>query len=303
MSIGGRPIQGVHEIVCVDLKPMRAVGKPIFGVLGMDALSTMIVRIDFDSGELSVLPSLPANVGEPLELFRDQGIPCARVQFAGRPPVLFRIDTGASDIESGDLESALFNSLLEAGTLRVVGKTYATTVVRTTRARLGRVAELRIGSDWHSGLIFQEGSRNALSLGFLSRYVVVFDFPGMRMYLSPGKRFNDLDRHDLSGLHLLKIDGKTTVESLDDGGVAQGAGLRAGDVLLSIDRTAVHTLPPIELRRMLATPSTRSVTIRRAETTMHFNLELREEQPPNEVAPRIRTSRRNFFQRLLPRRE
>jgi hypothetical protein len=305
MALGARSLQTIPEVLCVDLGgARRSYGKPIFGFLGMDAIWTMIVRIDFDSGELSVLPSLPADIGEPLELFRDRGLPCASVRVAGRPPTRFTIDTGAGDTGSGDLESQLFSSLLEAGALSVVGDRLTATVARTTRARLGRVAELRIGTNRHSDLIFQESSRNAVSLDFLSRYVVVFDFPSKRMYLSPGKRFNDPDRHDLSGLHLSTVDDKRIVKSLDDHSAAQRAGLRVGDVLLNIDQTAVDSRSKRELRRMLGTPSTRWLTIRRGEATMQCTIELREEPAPSETTPRARTVRRNtFFQKLVPKAE
>lgn len=302
MSIGSRHLQTAPEVLCLNLGGVRQYsGQPVFGVLGMDAIRTMIVRLDFDSGELWVLPSLPRDVGEPLELLGDRGIPCVGVRAGAKPHVLFSIDTGASGTGSGDLESGLFNALFEAGTLSVVGEVNATTIAGTTRERIGRIAELGIGSNRHSHLIFQESSRSALSLGFLSRYIVVFDFPNMRMYLSPGRRFNDPDRHDLSGLHLLRTDGKTIVESLDDQSSAKRAGLHTGDVLLSVDKTAVDSLAMLELRRMLGTPSTRLLTIRRGEATLRRTLELREKRATNDTTPRVQTTRKkSFFQKLVP---
>src|SRR5262249_19104149 len=70
-------------------------------------------------------------------------------------------------------------------------------------------------------------------------------FPNQRMYLRKGKRFDQLDLRDQSGLHILRIDGATAVRVVDAGSPAARAGIEPGDLLLRLgnfdaEKTKMH---------------------------------------------------------------
>jgi hypothetical protein len=57
--------------------------------------------------------------------------------------------------------------------------------------------------------------QNVLGLGFWSTCVVTFDFPNDVMYLKKNEHWRRQNDVDLSGLHLVRVDGKVVVFSID----------------------------------------------------------------------------------------
>src|SRR6185437_5547096 len=102
---------------------------------------------------------------------------------------------------------------------------------------------------------------------------VTFDFPNDRMYLLPGDRFNEADRYDLSGMDLIRVGGETIVESVDEGGAADNAGLAKGDVILDIGGTSAASLSMVDLSRIFCTPSTRSLIVLRPGWEVRLTIE------------------------------
>jgi hypothetical protein len=99
----------------------------------------------------------------------------------------------------------------------------------------------------HRHLYFGQSQSNLLGLHYLSRYIVTLDFPNQRMYLRKGKRFDQLDLRDQSGLHILRLDGSTVVQVVDAGSPAARAGIEPRDVLLQLgdydaEKTKIHVL-------------------------------------------------------------
>jgi len=250
----------------------------------MDAIKTMIVRIDFDRRELSILPSVPEDIGDPIPLSYDElGMPSMRLEVGirgntGMPAsALFGIDTGNFSRGSGEVELQLFESLLNTDALTAVDHGKYETLVSEGDERIARLAQLRLGSFQHSGLIVSDGLRNQLSLAYLSRYRVIFDFPHDRMYLSPGEHFDEADFHDLSGLHLVHIGGDVVIESIDKDGAGDKAGLLKGDVVVEIGGTPAQSFSSLELARAFGRPSNRSISVRRPGIKLLKTIELGED--------------------------
>jgi hypothetical protein len=281
LSLGGRPLEGVDEVLCLDYRARGLVidGHAPDGWLGMDAVGDMVVQVDFDRGVLSLLPSVPEDAGQPLPLVYVHGGPCVPVQAGGdlieyEEVPRFEIDTGDLAHRSGTLNRVLFGALDRAGTLYDFAESTHATIIGTTKLNNARLTSLKIGNFEQRGLIFAEGAQNSLTLNYLSRYRVIFDFPGKRLFLSPGERYADRDRRDLSGLSLRTDNGKMVIKSVKQASAAEVAGMRAGDLIVTVDGISATKLSLLDLQRMFATPSVRSIAVRRVNTIHWVRLAL-----------------------------
>jgi len=84
----------------------------------------------------------------------------------------------------------------------------------------------RIAHVTYKDIIFSEDSRSHLGLGIWSRHKVTFDFPHNKMYLKKSRQFDKVEEADMSGLHLLRIENKTVVYSVDVNSPAQKVGIK-----------------------------------------------------------------------------
>lgn len=237
-------------LVIADLSYMRSVADhDIRGILGMDFLSDHVVRLDFDRSELQFLARAGIDPAEPVPMqFNDRREPTVTVSIGSVGKLDFVIDTGYVGLASGGISSARFVELVRRGLIKERGGTVLATATEMTEDRCGILAELSLEHFMHSRLLFDElGSDNVLSIRFLSRYLVTLDFPGARLYLARGRRFNAPDLVDMSGLHLWRVEGVIRVHSVDRGSPGDKAGIRTGDELLRINglegqNTALHTV-------------------------------------------------------------
>jgi hypothetical protein len=183
---------------------------------------------------------------------RARGRACPGASIAA---VAFLLDSGR--IGGGctaDLTPDLLAGLEKGGRVRPVGDAYCTTVYGTTTGTRARLESLCVGPFSHHNVLVATDEENLLSLGYLSRYAVTFDFPAGVLYLEQGKRFAEPDEADKSGLHFLRAGGRTVVKGVDEGSPAARCGIKAEDVLLEIagvraDRGALEPL-----RRLLRAP-------------------------------------------------
>jgi S1-C subfamily serine protease len=114
------------------------------------------------------------------------------------------------------------------------------------------VSFLAVTASTLKGAVVRTGDTDLLGLGFWSRHIVTFDFPNRVIYLRQGARFKEPDRYDLSGLHLLRINGATVVHSVDDGSPAANAGIRAKDVIVKINHQTTAKQRLFAIRRLLS---------------------------------------------------
>lgn len=279
LALGGSRIRGVSEMHCLDFNEKGLVvdGAALNGLLGMDALNDSIAQIDFDRGELSLLTSVPDDAGEMFPMGFVRGVPSVAVQAGGafveyRDVPRFQLDTGDLSPHSGTLSAALFETLGRCEQLYSFSESKRATIIAAKTTRDARLTTLFLGSFEQRSLIFAEGSQNSLSLDFLSRYRVVFDFPGKRLFLTPTSRHAERDRRNLSGLSWRVIDGNVIITRVRESSPASAAGLRAGDVILQVDRHRANRLSALDFRRIITTPSTRLITVRRGMEKLHMPL-------------------------------
>ncbi|MFC1783557.1 aspartyl protease family protein [Planctomycetota bacterium] len=250
------------DAACLDLQMISYLqGKKISGIVGMGFLRHHVVQIDFDNGLLVINPTWPENIvdwGDMININYDRMESPIINGIIDGLEVRFMVDTG--DTGSGAVDSKLFDAILKNNTNKTM-EILATTASGTIRSRQARMGRLWLGSVEHKDLIFEEGSPARLGLGLWSRHKVTFDFPGQKLYLKKGNQFDKVEEADMSGLHLIRIEGKTVVYSVYAESPAQKAGIQVDDVILKIGDKDVNDWGMWELREVFKSGNEKKIIL------------------------------------------
>lgn len=286
-KLGKLDMQTPLPIMCMDLSKIRQVtGNDIYGIVGMDFLRDHVVQIDVARGRVSFLRSAQKDAGRPVRIFYHSLHPRVVMNVAGIAAT-FMIDTGCS--HSGNLESSLFDRLVERQKIREIGSTQSTTLSGIKQWRDGRLAALSLDEFTHRNLVVTEAQGNQLGLAYLLRFVVTFDFPNATMYLKPSRRYDTVDRRDMSGLHILQEAGRIEVHSVDEGSPAALAGIQPKDVITMMAGRRSNHYTLSDLRRMLTQNGTQiAMTISHGGETKQVNLRLDEWRRNVAARPKVR---------------
>lgn len=157
----------------------------------MTFLKQQIIQIDFEAGKLAFLRGCPSNAGSAFLLtYGRGGIPQLELDVGQDQFLSFEIDTGAFRYRDADLTPELFNRLAQNGQLTANGEVVHFLTVRGREAgRRGQLVRVRLDSFEHTNLMVAEADANRLTLQYLSRYVVTFDFENDRVCLRNGTRY------------------------------------------------------------------------------------------------------------------
>jgi hypothetical protein len=241
----------------------------------MDFLKRYVVRIDFDAGVLTFQKGLGHEEGQPLRLHSGEidDVPYVDADVCESClPEPFEVDTG--DGCEGDLGAALFAALCQLGKLKRVGQCRCWALKEYTIPE-GQLGRLKIGALEHQGLIFTSGRASRLGLGFLSRYQVTLDFLGGWLYLRERKDFDHPSYRNRSGLHLHRLAGTTVVESVDADGPAAKAGIKVGDIVVSIGTLQAEGTRLFTLGQRLSPPGeTVPITLKRGDKQLTVSVHL-----------------------------
>jgi hypothetical protein len=263
-----------------DLSIVRQVsGREISGIIGMDFLSNYIVQIDFDTGRLSFLQSVPKDLGTPVPIFRAQDGPFIQVNLPGlAAPEKFLIDTGS--MYFGNIRKELVETISKEGKARFIGTTPTAGLGGTVTKERWLVESLTMAGFPYHDVILTQTQDNLLGLGFWSGFTVTFDFPNNVLYLKKSRRsckHNDLD---MSGLHILRVGGKTIVHSVDEGSPAAVSGIRPNDIVLTIADEKADQVSMFALRQLLCSEGKKvRITIIRGEQTLNVTTVLKNMRP------------------------
>jgi len=255
-SLGKLAFRDGQKVGGIDLAKIRQIGgHPIYGMIGMDFLTDHVVHLDFDRGLVRFLEAVPEAAGPALPLiFREEKLPCVAVETLGLNLDMM-VDTGFVCLDSGWVDRSLFELAVQLQKLKVVGSTLSSDLSATVAKRIAKASHLRAGQMKLDHACFSEAEGSVLTLGFLSRFNVTFDFPNKTMYLAKNKNFDRPDTWDRSGLHLLRDGDKTLVHSADKKSPAEQAGITAGDEIVKVADREAAELRLFEIRRRLATPA------------------------------------------------
>jgi hypothetical protein len=277
-SVGKLSIHTSVPVATVDFKRWREIsGTEIYGVLGMDFLRHQIVHIDRDLGKVLFLKGGRAYPGDSVTFFySDDGTPEIELNLQSSKKEWFSIDTGDGGMGSGGLSSNVFQSLIKGKDLELLKMdAFHSNLSGTSRIETGIARQVKLGPFTHRNLVFCEEGSNVLGLNYWSRYVATFDFPAQKAYLKEGREYNLPDEINRSGLHILRIDGRTCVHSVDKDSPASAKGIAAEDVIVKFDGKSPDQISMFSLRRLLSSPGKSvHIVIRRGKEERELTLEL-----------------------------
>ena len=235
-KLGRLDLPANMPICCLDMEGLRKIwGEEVYGILGMDVLKNYIVRINFDRGEVTFLRSVDPDPGKRVPIFFRKNCPHVVLEIPGlAKKELFLLDTGWGTF-NGTFHSAVFATLAKERRLSLNNPLEVRTPSGISTQRSGCVEAISLGGYDHKKLRFCEAGLNTLGRGYLSRYVVTFDFPNSVIYLKKGQNFDRSDVVGQTGMSILRRKGVTWVMSVDDSSPAALAGIRPQDVLLEIN--------------------------------------------------------------------
>ncbi len=264
-SLASLPLR-LDVVACTDLTTIRdACGHPIEGILGMDFLSQFVVHIDFDRGELLLLKSVPKDAGEVFSLHSSPRDILEIEAWTSRAQKLrLTVDTGYVALESGMIQSTASKLLVRNGDFQEIGSRSGATLSGTHEYPLLQGQRMTLGKFSIERPIFAESpGESRLGLGFWSRFVVTFDFPGNKVSLKKGQGFDRPDLYNRTGLRFVKRDGFVLIDQVDLFSPASSAGIRTGDILLSLGTLQTHDTSLLELRKRLCQPGPLACSVRR----------------------------------------
>ncbi|MDH4042823.1 MAG: aspartyl protease family protein [Gemmatimonadota bacterium] len=254
------------------------VGRRLDGVIGHDVIEQYVLTIDYDRRTLIVQPSaggiLPAGDTLALTIIANEPFVDGVIRqphdsaIRGR----FKLDTGSLDaagLNRGFLEDA---GVLAPGQrtrtipgVAVGGETDGL-LFGVDGFRLGRF-EIRhavIGATLESAGFENRSDAGTIGAEILRRFTVTLDYAGSRMVLVPGAQFDDPPAVDRSGMWVVAAGSDFTefrVRFVLDGGPAAAAGVRQGDVVVSVNGRPATEMRLVDLWRLSRQPDGTIVTL------------------------------------------
>ena len=188
--LGELDVSHKQPVLLLDMAPVRTISRqPIAGILGMTAMRSRVVQIDFDAGRFRMFdrePEIKDRTTFPLSW--QHGLPRLLLTCGTAAPEQFDIDTGHGGELS--LTAELYDSLVAAGQIEHVGEVYVQTSSGEIREFEGRMSTLKLGDFEHKDVIVRRSTSCLLGLDYLARYELTLNFPQNRVSLKPSRAFN-----------------------------------------------------------------------------------------------------------------
>jgi hypothetical protein len=254
--IGGKQLE-LDKISCLDLSMARLIsGQQCDGILGMDFFAKNVVTIDFANGILSLQTNVLGRVATssfmvPLKKLSAHYTIEASIDKIHKLDLL--VDTGDSSsisLNAEDWQNVFSTNQSEVFTTQIAGINNQVAESKTGRIDLFTIQDHDY-TNLHATLIHNPSDPSHLGLNFFRRHEVTFDFASQKLYLQRGQQFAIADEEDMSGLHLLRKDNETFVYSVDNKSPAFTVGIRANDVIVSINGQSTSLLTLYEIRKIL----------------------------------------------------
>jgi hypothetical protein len=238
ISVGPIQFASLKSVIRYDLRAVsRAVGRPIAGIIGLEALRAFVVQIDCDAGRVRFFKpdkTPHEDWGDSVPLVADPELKLLTVlATVDGQPANFTVDTGCTD--SGFLTDWWVDRLAKSSKT-VIGQ--GATGAGMGTYRVIRTKDCELGGVHHRDLLFSDSkaSKPGLGMRFFARYLATFDFPNGKLYLKKGKRFDLPDEHNMSGMGLVRDADEVKVWSVDEGSPAAWAGVKVDDVVLQLNK-------------------------------------------------------------------
>jgi len=223
-------------------------GIEIDGIIGHSFLSRYVVKVDFDNLKISVFT--PGFVTYPPHGFllhpSFQGLPTVPVTIKDSKKITshYFFDTGAG------LCLLLSNHFNEDSAVLLKKRKPVEIEVQgmggKKRMQLSLIKELQVGAykfkkvptylfeDEYNVLAYPQRT-GLIGNDILRHFNLIINYPQKEIYLTPNSHFGDLFDYSYTGLTLYRLDGEVIVDDIVEGSPADKAGLKNGDVVMSID--------------------------------------------------------------------
>jgi hypothetical protein len=240
------------------------------GLIGYDLISRLITKIDYTSGQVTLLPHTafaPPTGGNitMLPLQFEQNIPVTYAQVDGIRGT-FEIDTGASGslilfkpfVEKHGLRNRYYPRI-ETITGKGIGGYLEGDLVNLKELTLGGFTMTKVLTDLSrqtGGGFFSEVHAGNIGAEVLSRFTVTFDYPHKKLYLQKNSEYSR--RYDVprGGLVVDTVsDGSITVVSLSPHSPAAEAGIEKGDRILVANGVNAKHLRPEQINGLFHAPA------------------------------------------------
>ena len=226
-------------------------------MIGVEFLTQLRIHYDGNQGVLRLENSSDDSVASGVRVEVDgRGRPLCEIDVGLDEKASFVIDTGMILPGLGEMEKSLFERLLRTGKISQLASSAKVQTVNETRtSRKGQVENIRFGKDSFSQLGIREGTFNGVGMDFLGRYNFVLDIGRRRFWSQHSTRFNSPPLFDMSGLSIVKIDGKLLIVEIKPNSPAEELGIKTGDQVLSVDGRSMEQTSLHEVRILLANPN------------------------------------------------
>ncbi|HVW03085.1 MAG TPA: hypothetical protein VHB77_22180, partial [Planctomycetaceae bacterium] len=170
-----------------ELTPLaEAMGHPVTGIVGVDAVEKHVVELDLVGERLRLLSRVPPQVveqNERLDMRRTDRGWFVTAKVADSLPVEFMLNTGTN--RGITLSQPIFDRLWAAGAVKDCVETEILSMTGTNVSRDGELQRITLGRFQHDDLAVSRIDTCTLGCEYLRRYIIVFDFPRKHLYLRP----------------------------------------------------------------------------------------------------------------------
>jgi len=279
-SLLGRPLRFPGGFVaCCDVnRGLRDELPEVDGAVGLGALLTEILQIDIRRGIVRSLSSVPDDAGMKVRitsLYRESPLDCVKVaaSVADEPEQEFYVMLERDD--SLYVNDATYQRLVLSKKIRHNHLEGTVGPLCRSIGTVGMADSVKIGSEVEHDVRVRHDGDNAIGLGFLSRFVVTFDFPRACMYLKKQSE-SPPDGSDVSGLRLTWRDDCAAVESIHLKGALHATKLVPGDELIRVNDVPVKRETRIAVRSLLrAEGKAASLHVRRENEEVMIDVTLK----------------------------
>lgn len=292
---GLEPLSSNAILLQEDMFSLDAfIGAKVHGLIGLERFKNLVVSINYDKNNLNFIrPEIysppPKSDIIPLSIMRGRPYMTARVELDTKEirDLWLMIDSGANhplllETDSTDTYKPIKSLPTTIG--RGLGGDIAGEFVRSGWLMIGnyRLDNLitSLSSEYISGNVNNRNFRDGtIGSGALSRFKVTFDYPNSRLILQQGHKFNNPFEYNMSGVIFEAISTGLNIFKVSEviyDSPAFIAGLKADDVLISINGKVAFTLSLGELNAMLnrhpGNPITLVVSREGVQMTIKFKL-------------------------------
>jgi hypothetical protein len=236
--------------------------RPCAGILGFNFINQFVTEIDYDTQTLVLHDPKTfeyAGKGEAIPMKLDGSVPTVTMTLDGKYEGEFRVDAGSS--ATVDLHRPFVAAHgIDKGVKRSVtvmsggfGGTFTSRVTRMKSIQIGSYAwkqPVVSLSGAETGALASEDYAGNIGNRILERFRLTFDYERRVLWLEPGARFAGPDGFSRTGLQLIRVDDVVSIAQVVEDSPAAKAGLKAGDVVRTIDGRAAAEWNRAELETL-----------------------------------------------------